>query len=114
MRPSIDERERRLGDPRIWIRGSIVLVLLLVAGCAGGDGEGARPPSSEADAAHEDGRIDVPAGRYDCWKLQLHDGQEGALTLWATKDRGWLVKTEQRGLDWRTESVLVSATPPAP
>ena len=60
------------------------------------------------------GRIDVPAGRYDCWKLQLHDGQEGALTLWATKDRGWLVKTEQRGLDWRTESVLVSATPPAP
>jgi len=60
------------------------------------------------------GRIDVPAGRYDCWKLQVHDGQEGALTLWATKDRGWLVKTEQRGLDWRTESVLVSTTPPTP
>jgi len=36
------------------IRAAIVLALLLVAGCAGGDGEGAMPPGSEADAAHDD------------------------------------------------------------
>jgi hypothetical protein len=60
------------------------------------------------------GRIEVPAGRFDCRKLELQDGQEGPLILWASKDRGWLIKTEQGGLDWRTESVLVSATPPAP
>jgi hypothetical protein len=60
------------------------------------------------------GRIEVPAGRFDCWKLELRDGQESVLTLWVSKDRGWLVKTEPRASDWRTESVLVSATPPAP
>ena len=60
------------------------------------------------------GRIEVPAGRFDCWKLELQDGHESTLTLWASKDRGWLVKTEQRGPDWRTESVLVSVTPPTP
>ena len=60
------------------------------------------------------GRIDVPAGRFECWKLELRDGQEDPLTLWASKDRGWLIKTEQRGLDWRTESVLLSTTPPTP
>jgi hypothetical protein len=60
------------------------------------------------------GRIEVPAGRFDCWKLELRDGQESVLTLWVSKDRGWLVKTEPRASDWRTESDLVSATPRAP
>ena len=60
------------------------------------------------------GRIDVPAGRFECWKLELQVGLEDPLILWASKDRGWLIKTEQRGLDWRTESVLVSAIPPTP
>jgi hypothetical protein len=60
------------------------------------------------------GRIEVPAGRFECWKLEFRESPESMLTLWVSKDRGWLVKTEQRGWDWRAESALVSATPPAP
>jgi hypothetical protein len=91
-----------------WWRGSVYSV-----GLVGPD------PSKTAFAPVDlrvvgSGRIEVPAGRFECWKLELQDGQEDPLTLWASKDRGWLIKTEQRGLDWRTESVLVSATPPAP
>ncbi len=62
------------------------------------------------------GRIEVPAGRFDCWKLDLHEGKEpeSVLTLWVSKNRGWLVKTELQGPEWWAESVLLSATPPAP
>jgi hypothetical protein len=60
------------------------------------------------------GRIEVPAGRFECWNVELRESPESVLTLWVSKDRGWLVKTEQQGPDWRTENVLVSATPPAP
>lgn len=59
-------------------------------------------------------RIEVPAGTFDCWKIVAHDGRERVLTLWASKDRGWLVKEEERGPDWRAERALVSATPPEP
>src|SRR2546427_20505 len=60
------------------------------------------------------GRIEVPAGRFECWKLEFRESPESMLTLWVSKDHGWLVKTEQRGWDWRAESALVSATRPAP
>jgi hypothetical protein len=62
------------------------------------------------------GRIEVPAGRFDCWKVELREGKETetVLTLWVSKDRGWPIKTEQKGPDWRRESALLSATPPAP
>src|SRR2546425_1090592 len=60
------------------------------------------------------GRIEVPAGRFECWKLELRESPESMLILWVSKDRGWLVKTEQQGWDWRAESALVSATPPTP
>jgi hypothetical protein len=59
-------------------------------------------------------RIDVPAGRFDCWRVEMRIGDETAATLWASKDHGWLVKATQGGPEWRTESRLVSATPPAP
>ncbi len=59
-------------------------------------------------------RIEVPAGRFECWKVELPDSPESTLILWVSKDHGWLIKTEQSGPDWRAESVLVSATPPAP
>lgn len=59
-------------------------------------------------------RIDVPAGRFDCWKVEMRIGDETVITLWASKERGWLVKMEERWLDWRREYALVSATPPAP
>ena len=60
------------------------------------------------------GRIEVPAGRFECWKLEQRESPESMLILWVSKDRGWLVKTEQQGWDWRAESALVSATPPTP
>ncbi len=60
------------------------------------------------------GRIEVPAGRFECWKVELPDSPESTLILWVSKDHGWLVKTEQQGWDWRAESALVSATPPTP
>jgi len=60
------------------------------------------------------GRTEVPAGRFECWKLELRESPESMLMLWVSKDHGWLVKTEQWGPDWRAESALVSATPPTP
>ena len=60
------------------------------------------------------GRIEVPAGTFDCWKVELRQGDDTRLTLWASKDRGWLVKTELREPDFRAESALLSATPPTP
>ncbi|HEV2751130.1 MAG TPA: hypothetical protein VGV12_11465 [Gemmatimonadales bacterium] len=59
-------------------------------------------------------RIDVPAGRFNCWKIEMRTGDETPLTLWASKDRGWLIKTRGGGRDFLTESTLISATPPAP
>jgi hypothetical protein len=59
-------------------------------------------------------RINVPAGRFDCWKVEVQIGDETVMTLWASKDRGWLVKTRQGEPDWRTETTLVSTTPPEP
>jgi hypothetical protein len=55
-------------------------------------------------------RIDVPAGRFDCWRVEMRIGDETAATLWASKDHGWLVKATQGEPEWRTESRLVSAT----
>jgi hypothetical protein len=59
-------------------------------------------------------RINVPAGRFDCWRVEVQSGDETVMTLWTSKDRGWLIKTKQGKPDWRTESTLLSATPPAP
>ena len=59
-------------------------------------------------------RIEVPAGRFDCWKVEMRIGDETAMTLWASKDGGWLIKTKQGERDWQTELTLVSATPPTP
>ena len=60
------------------------------------------------------GWIEVPAGRFECWKVELRQSPESMLMFWVSKDHGWLVKTEQQGPDWRAESALVSATLPAP
>ncbi len=59
-------------------------------------------------------RIDVPAGRFDCWKIEMRMGEETVAMLWASKDRGWLIKATQGAPEWRTESFLVFATPPVP
>jgi len=89
-----------------WWRGSVYSV-----GIVGPD------PSKTAFAPVDlrvvgSGRAEVPAGGFECWKVELRESPESMLTLWVSKDHGWLVKTEQRGWDWRAESALVSATPP--
>jgi hypothetical protein len=60
------------------------------------------------------GRIEVPAGRFECWKLAFRESPESMLTLWVSKDRGWLVRADQRGTDGHSETPLLSATLPAP
>ena len=62
------------------------------------------------------GAIEVPAGRFDCWKVEVREGKEteNPLILWVSKDRGWLVRADQRGTDGRSETPLLSATTPAP
>jgi hypothetical protein len=62
------------------------------------------------------GRVDVPAGQFDCWKVEVHEGkeEERLLTLWVSKDRGWLIKESKQGADGHVDTVLLSATPPAP
>ncbi len=64
----------------------------------------------------DSGAIEVPAGRFDCWKVEVREGEETerALSLWVSKDRGWLVRADKRGADGRSEIPLLSATPPAP
>jgi hypothetical protein len=67
----------------------------------------------------------VPAGRFDCWRLEARQADERA-TLWVSRDQGWLVLRRHRWSDgsgkWRTESlnetrllaVDTLPTPPAP
>lgn len=50
--------------------------------------------------------IDVPAGRFDCWKVRV--GLHGGIYAWVSKDRRWLVRlgAESKGeqqLLWRGE-----------
>ncbi len=35
--------------------------------------------------------IDVPAGKFDCWKVGLGREEKNGLFFWVSKDRGWLV-----------------------
>jgi hypothetical protein len=59
-------------------------------------------------------RVDVPAGRFDCWRVEMRIGDETPVTLWASKERRLLIKMEEHWLDWRRAYALVSATPRAP
>jgi hypothetical protein len=63
------------------------------------------------------GRVMVPAGEFDCWKVEVVEPPWGGrpVMLWVSKDRGWLIKAAQRGSDWRSERMLTShdATPSA-
>jgi hypothetical protein len=50
----------------------------------------------------------VPAGTFDCWKLEVIQGGSARSELWVSRDRQWVVKTEYRGGDFVTEQVLTS------
>jgi hypothetical protein len=52
--------------------------------------------------------VTVPAGTFDCWKLEVIQGGSARSELWVSRDRQWVVKTEYRGGDFVTEQVLTS------
>jgi len=64
-------------------------------------------------------RVTVPAGTFDCWKLEVRAGFEKAL-IWVSKDQRWVVLRQRTWSDesgeWRIEALLtaVDTTPPAP
>jgi len=67
-------------------------------------------------------RVAVPAGTFDCWKvavIERHANLEFRTLLWVNRDRHFIVKTEDKGGDFVTRSLLATyamtpPTPPAP
>jgi len=59
--------------------------------------------------------VHVPAGTFDCWRVELSvPSSRRKTTIWASRERGWLVQLREPMHDGAQEQVLVSATPPAP
>jgi hypothetical protein len=58
-------------------------------------------------------RVSVPAGRFECWRVEVESYIAGvdAWTMWVSRDKGWVVKTESRGSDYVRNDVLVSYEP---
>jgi hypothetical protein len=57
----------------------------------------------------------VPAGTFDCWKIELQVPSNKAKTIvWISTDRHWVVRMREPLRDGAMEKVLVAATPPAP
>ena len=61
-------------------------------------------------------RIRVPAGTFDCWKLQVREGDQESI-VWVSKQQRWVVMRAHTafddsgkwGTEWRAESRLVAA-----
>lgn len=55
--------------------------------------------------------VTVPAGTFDCWKLEVVQGEasEGFRSyVWVSRDQQWVVKAEYRGGDFVFEQVLTT------
>jgi hypothetical protein len=54
--------------------------------------------------------VTVPAGSFDCWKLEVIQGAGGEARsyLWLSRDQQWVVKAEYRGDDFVFEQVLTT------
>lgn len=63
-------------------------------------------------------RVTVPAGTFDCWKvevIQRHGNVAFRTLVWASRDRHFIVKAEEKGGDFVTRHLLATyTTPPAP
>lgn len=63
-------------------------------------------------------RVIVPAGTFDCWKLEViqrYPNAEFRTLLWVSRGRQFMVKTEDRGGDFVVRHLLATyTTPPAP
>lgn len=64
-------------------------------------------------------RVTVPAGSFECWRLEVSEGPDRFL-VWVSKKERWVVMTRHTWSDeageWRTEELLaaVAPTPPPP
>lgn len=58
-------------------------------------------------------RVTVPAGTFDCWRLdvEINVGEIDLLRIWVSRDKGWLVKLEYRGSDYVRNQLLQSYEP---
>jgi hypothetical protein len=52
--------------------------------------------------------VQVPAGRFDCWRLDMSSGQSGAHQLWVSKRDQLLVKSLSGSAEQGVEAVLLS------
>lgn len=61
-------------------------------------------------------RVLVPAGRFDCWRLEAKSQSESdqRWTMWVSRDQGWMVKAEVRLSDYVVTEVLESYEPGTP
>ena len=58
-------------------------------------------------------RVTVPAGTFDCWRveIEIHMWQPQHLRMWVSRDKGWLSKEQSRGSDFVVNTVLESYEP---
>lgn len=58
-------------------------------------------------------RVSVPAGRFDCWRVEVENLIEdnARWTMWVSRDQGWLVKAQFRWSDHVLTEVLESYAP---
>lgn len=61
-------------------------------------------------------RVLVPAGRFDCWRLEAKSQSESdqRWTMWVSRDQGWMVKAEVRWSDYVVTELLESYEPGSP
>jgi len=57
----------------------------------------------------------VPAGTFDCWRVDVdvHLWEAERMTMWVSRDKGWLIKMQSRGSDYVVDRVLESYEPPS-
>ena len=58
-------------------------------------------------------RVSVPAGRFDCWRVEVESYISGIdqWTMWVSRDKGWVIKTEFGRSGYVRDEVLESYEP---
>ena len=58
-------------------------------------------------------RVNVPAGRFDCWRVDVESWLWGTRreTWWVSRDNGWLIKKQARGSDYVMTTRLATYEP---
>lgn len=58
-------------------------------------------------------RVTVPAGTFDCWRLEIEIHLWGTERgrIWVSRDKGWVIKKQFRGSDYVVNTLLESYEP---